>query len=465
MTDKQKVLIIEDDPSFAKTLEVFLTKIGYDVSSAARAESGLKEASHFLPQLILLDYRLPDARGDEILQQLRQIASRPAIILMTGFTDIRTAVKVMKMGAYDYITKPVNPDELKLLLAEALKLAYDAGSGGRSEPGSKAKPARQAVEKNKYVIGNSVQSGLLHQHIKLVAPTQMAVLILGESGTGKEYVAKAIHDQSARSSAPFIAVDCGALSEELALSELFGHIKGSFTGAIADKKGQFIAATGGTLFLDEVGNLSYEVQMKLLRALQELVIQPLGSNDFLKTDVRIITATNENLLDRVRDGDFREDLYHRINEFKIQVPALVERKDDFWEFVDFFRANANEELGRTVTEFSPEVSAIFEAYSWPGNLRELRNVLRRSILLTIESDRVGIDTLPDEMKAPKAQAGKPGALSANPYDLKANKEHSEREMIIKTLKEARYNKSKAARILNIDRKTLYLKITKYGIDA
>lgn len=459
----EKILVIEDDPTFVKTLEVYLSKLGYEVFSTSRAADGVKKGQEVQPALILLDYRLPDGTGLDILPSLTQLESKPQVILMTGFSDIRTAVRAMKLGAFDYITKPVNPDELKLLIEKA---------ASKKKPGPTVPQSHENTEKvskttkseaiQGFVQGSSIQSKTLHEHINLVAPTDMTVLILGESGTGKEYVARSIHRNSHRSKGPFVAVDCGALSEELAISELFGHVKGAFTGAHANKDGQFVAAKGGTLFLDEVGNLSYEVQVKLLRALQERIIQPLGSNKEILTDVRIITATNENLLDTVRDGEFREDLYHRINEFKIQVPALIERKDDFWEFANFFRKNANADLNRDVETFSPEVEKIFESYSWPGNLRELRNVIRRAVLLSMDSKTIEGMTLPPEMKHISESKT---IQSSGPYDLKAQKEVSEREMIIKTLEEVRYNKSKAARMLNIDRKTLYLKISKYDIDA
>jgi len=456
-----KVLVIEDDLTFVKTLEAYLGKLGYEVHSATRGVDGLSKAVNIKPQLVLLDYRLPDANGLEVLADLKKADFTTQVILMTGFSDIRTAVKAMKMGAFDYITKPVNPDELKLLIEKVFKL-YTEDSGKSSQANPTEKKQRAAAPIQEFVKGNSIQSKTLHQHIDLVAPTQMSVLVLGESGTGKEYVARRIHAQSKRSKGKFVAVDCGALSEELAISELFGHVKGAFTGAHANKQGQFVEAKGGTLFLDEVGNLSYEVQVKLLRALQERIIQPLGSNQEIEVDVRIITATNENLLNQVRDGGFREDLYHRINEFKIQVPALIERKDDFWEFTEFFKENANAELDRHVEDFDTEVKSIFAAYSWPGNLRELRNVIRRAVLLSHDSDTVSAAALPPEMKE---SADGYTIYGSSPYDLKAQKQNSEREMIIKTLEEAKYNKSKAARLLNIDRKTLYLKISKYDIDA
>ncbi len=297
----------------------------------------------------------------------------------------------------------------------------------------------------------------------------MSVIIEGESGTGKEYVARTTHQLSERANKTFIAVDCGALSKDLAASELSGHVKGAFTGAVQDKTGQFEAADGGTLFLDEVGNLSYEVQVKLLRAIQERVIQPLGSNKEIRVDVRIITATNDDLSESVKQGHFREDLYHRLNEFKLHVPPLRERENDLMEFLDFFREASNQELGRHVHGFDPEVMEIFKTYDWPGNLRELRNVVKRAVLLTQE-EMVTLQALPSEMivaaRNPVARmAAATSAQGATPiYDLKALQETQEKEMIMKTLQEVRYNKSKAARILNIDRKTLYLKMEKYGIE-
>jgi two-component system response regulator HydG len=292
----------------------------------------------------------------------------------------------------------------------------------------------------------------------------MSVIIEGESGTGKENVARTIHKLSARSKAPFVAVDCGAISKELAASELFGHVKGSFTGAVQDKVGQFVEAHKGTLFLDEVGNLSYEVQIKLLRAIQERVIQPVGSNKEIKVDVRILTATNDDLADSVKKGAFREDLYHRINEFKLKVPAVRERGEDLEEFLDFFRELANRELNKDITGFDAQVMEIFKKYDWPGNLREMKNVIKRAVLLSSDGI-IKINALPTEMLETVKNPQPKVSLDAPPiYDLKALQETQEKEMIIKTLHEVRFNKSKAARILNIDRKTLYLKIEKYGIE-
>ena len=447
------ILLIEDDLTFSRILEGFLTKQGFKVRIAHKGMEGLQLFLAKPFELVLLDYRLPDMTGMDVLIEIKKSSTTTQVIIMTSFSDIRTAVKAMQVGAFEYITKPVNPDELLMIVQQALK--KDKETTVSRTP--KLIPEKQFVE------GNSDVAKQLYEYIRLVAPTDMSVIIEGESGTGKENVAQRIHMLSARSKARFVAVDCGALSKELAASELFGHVRGAFTGAIQDKIGQFEEAHHGTLFLDEVGNLSYEVQIKLLRAIQERVIQPVGGNKEIKIDVRILTATNDDLFESVKKGQFREDLYHRLNEFRLKVPSVRERYHDLDEFLTFFRESANHELERNVTGFDKEVLEIFRSYDWPGNLREMKNVVKRAVLLTSEG-LIGVKALSsemlDELRNPSHKSS-----SANPvYDLKALQESKEKEMIIKTLKEVRYNKSKAARILNIDRKTLYLKIEKYGIE-
>lgn len=445
----ERILLIEDDQTFSRMVSTFLSKLGYSVVATVTGKEGISCLKKDTYELVLLDYRLPDANGMDLLKLIKTDQPTVPVIIMTSFSDLRTAVKCIKAGAFEYITKPVNPDELQLLIQQA--------TTKRNSPPPK-------VERNKTISfyeGNSTVSKQLYEFVKLVAPTEMSVIVEGESGTGKENVANTIHQLSKRSSGPFIALDCGALSKELAASELFGHIKGSFTGAVTNKIGQFENAQGGTLFLDEVGNLSYEVQVKLLRAIQERVIQPIGSNKETKIDVRIITATNENLVNSSKNGEFREDLFHRLNEFKIQVPALRERGDDVIGFAEFFRVKANEELGKAITSFSEEVLNFFKSYSWPGNLRELKNCIRRSVLLSTQT-QIGMETIPMEMV--EAVSVKEEEMNDDSYDLKAFQEKNEKEKIIQILKEVKYNKSKAARMLNIDRKTLYLKIEKYRIE-
>lgn len=437
--------------TFSRILEGFLTKHGFRITVHHSGKDGLRSFSSKPASLVLLDYRLPDMTGMDILVEIKKSSPDVPVIIMTSFSDIRTAVKAIKVGAFEYITKPVNPDELLMVVRQALKNEKAAAVPSKKLPAG----SRQFVE------GSSPASKQLQDYIRLVAPTNMSVIIQGESGTGKENVARMIHLLSNRAKGPFVAVDCGALSKDLAASELFGHVKGAFTGAVQDKNGQFLEANGGTLFLDEVGNLSYEVQIKLLRAIQERIIQPIGSNKEIRVDVRIITATNDDLSESVRKGQFREDLYHRLNEFMLRVPSLRERLQDFDEFLDFFRQASNQELGRNVQKFDDQVMNVLKAYDWPGNLRELRNVVKRSVLLT-QGELIYLETLPTEMiSAVRNPAPK---ISAPIYDLKVLQESQEREMIIKTLQEVRYNKSKAARILNIDRKTLYLKMEKYQIE-
>jgi len=446
------ILVIEDDLTFSRILEGFLNKQGFKVRVAHKGSEGLQLFQTKAFDLVLLDYRLPDLTGMDVLIEIKRTSPATQVIIMTSFSDIRTAVKAMQVGAFEYITKPVNPDELLMIVQQALKKGHSNGTSA----------APKTIQK-KFVEGSSAEAKQLYNYVKLVAPTDMSVIIEGESGTGKENVAQTIHSLSPRAKAKFVAVDCGALSQELAASELFGHVRGAFTGAVQDKVGQFEEAHKGTLFLDEVGNLSYEIQVKLLRAIQERIIQPVGSNKEIKIDVRIITATNDDLFEGVRKGNFREDLYHRLNEFRLKVPPVRARFDDLKEFMNFFRESANSELERNVTGFDKEVVEIFESYDWPGNLREMKNIVKRAVLLTHEGS-ISTVALPVEMLEAIRNPSNKSVSSAPVYDLKALQESQEKEMILKTLKEVRYNKSKAARILNIDRKTLYLKIEKYGIE-
>lgn len=446
----KNILIVEDDSTFAQLLEGFLSKHNFKTTLANSVKSGWLHLEKSSFDLSLLDYRLPDGVGLDLLLKMRQQNIQTPAIIMTSFNDVRTAVNAMRSGAFDYITKPVNPDELLMIINNALE-------------------KKQAREKTReetldFIKGESPESEKLYKYVDLVAPTDMSVLINGESGTGKEHIAKTIHLKSKRKDKPFIAIDCGALSKELAASELFGHVKGAFTGALTDKKGQFEMANGGTLFLDEVGNLSYDVQVKLLRTLQEKTIQPVGSTKQLKVDVRIITATNDDLNDSVKNENFREDLYHRINEFKILMPPLRNRGKDLELFIDHFVKQSNQELGRNVKRLAPETKTLLLKYDWPGNLRELKNVIKRMVLLTPD-ETAEINALPEEMidmvnnNEPSIQ--KSGTVTTG---LKEINEVNEKALIIETLEKVRHNKSKAAKILNIDRKTLYSKMDKYGIE-
>ncbi len=440
-----KLLIIEDDLTFSQILEGFLIKHGHEVQVTHEVKKSLLLLDQQIFDLLLIDYRLPDGTGLDILSHLREKGLHQPVIIMTSFNDVRTAVRSIQLGAFDYITKPVNPDELLMIISNAL---------GKKEQNIPQK----SIEHADAIKGKSAIADKLYEHINLVAPTDMSVIIQGESGTGKEYAARTLHTQSKRNDKPFTAVDCGALSKELAASELFGHAKGAFTGAVNDKKGQFEVANGGTLFLDEVGNLSYEVQVKLLRALQERTIQPIGSIKTIKVDVRIITATNDDLKASVTNGTFREDLYHRLNEFKIQLPALRDRGKDLELFISHFIRLSNAELQRNVLGMSQQAKELLLQYDWPGNLRELKNVIKRMVLLT-PGETAEVDSLPEEMIIAIKQSPRPSGS-----DLKAINEVTEKAIILETLVKVKYNKSKAAKLLNIDRKTLYSKMERYEIE-
>ncbi|WP_320020334.1 sigma-54 dependent transcriptional regulator [Labilibaculum manganireducens] len=448
----KKILIIDDDPTICLMLQGLLKRKNFDADTVFSAGEALKKLEINQFDLVLSDFRLPDFDGLELLQKIKSMHPHVPVIIMTSYADIRTAVSAIKMGAFEYVTKPLNPDEILLLINSALAKSEEP----KSSKNSQEKKNKEELE---FVSGNSPNSLQIDQYIKLVAPTDMSVIIEGESGTGKEIAARRIHFDSKRKKKAFVAVDCGALSTDLAGSELFGHIKGSFTGAINDKEGQFESAQGGTLFLDEIGNLSYEIQMKLLRALQERKVRRIGSNKDIDVDVRIVVATNEDLSVAVNNGDFREDLYHRLNEFKITVPALRNRIEDIELFSNYFLELSNNELNKEITGFSSEVLEKFKSYSWPGNLRELRNVIRRSVLLSPEK-KVELTSLPHEILNDNVN----NSFIVEGSNLKLIQAANEKELIVSTLRKVNYNKSKAARMLNIDRKTLYNKIKQYGID-
>lgn len=446
-----KILVIDDDTAFCMMLKTFLQKKGFEVTNAFNANEAEACIKNQKFDVVLTDIRLPDSDGLSILKLVKEISFETQVILMTGYTDIKTAVNAMKIGAYDYVGKPINPDEILHTIEQALKKKSE-----KAEPVShqkeKTSPKKPSNNSPSFVKGISSHSDQLHEYISLVAQTNMSVLIIGDSGTGKEYIAHSIHMQSKRADKPFIAVDCGAIPKELASSEFFGHLKGSFTGAVTDKTGHFEAANGGTIFLDEVGNLSYEVQIQLLRALQERKVKPIGSNNEIKVDIRVIAATNEDLSEAVKKGDFREDLYHRLNEFSIQAPRLSERKHDIMIFANHFLASANEDLEKDIQGFDKEVSDLFMNYDWPGNLREMKNTIKRSVLLT-KSDVISIAVLPQEM-----------LIENKSEEVPAYSKQNEESAIRSALERANFNKSKAAKLLDIDRKTLYNKLKLYNID-
>lgn len=446
-----KILIIEDDTAFCQMLQKFLTKHGHEIVTsytASDAKTNLKSTDF---DLVITDLRLPDYDGIQLLSDIKEINTKTPVIVMTGYAEVGTAVAAMKKGAADYISKPFTPDEILMIISNALQAKVVTLGRKFTKVEQVTVPT---IQGNGAIKGTSEASKKLNEYIQLVAPTNMSVLITGESGTGKEVTARAIHENSKRKQFGFVAVDCGAIPKELATSEFFGHVKGSFTGAIDDKMGHFEAANKGTLFLDEIGNLTYENQVQLLRALQERKIKRIGSSTEIAVDVRIITATNEDLLDAVEKGNFREDLYHRLNEFSIEIPSLEERFEDLLLFADHFLDKANKSLDKEVLGFSPEVLEIFKGYHWPGNLRELQNIIKRAVLLTV-GDFVEKEVLPKEV----TQTERPQSASED-----FSKDAYEKDQIIKALKKTNFNKSEAAKLLQVTRKTLYNKINHYNLD-
>lgn len=494
----QKILVIDDDRDMCLLLKRFLSKHGFEVIEANTAKKAyeLLETPDF--DLVLCDFRLDGTDGKSMLVKIKEKYPHVPVIIITGYSDIKIAVEVMKLGAYDYITKPLFPDEIILTIRKALNDAQRKSQPAASEDGmvysppvredgDRSEPQTQpaVTVSGQYIFGDSPAFRQILQQIQLVGPTNYSVIIYGESGSGKEAIAQEIHKKSKRHNKPFIAIDCGALSKELAGSELFGHEKGAFTGALNQKIGSFELANGGTIFLDEIANLSYDIQISLLRVVQERRMRRVGGTKDIELDVRIIIASNEPLWEASKRGKFREDLFHRFNEFSMTIPPLRERKEDIMVFARHFLNLTNDELNKKVRGFTPEVEEIFKNYIWYGNLRELKNVVKRSTLLT-DGEYVEVRSLPFEIsnfsklnfestpepQQPQAfQAAGPQTILpvSNPSSrtildettLKAASIDAEYEMIIEALKQANFNKSKAAKLLNIDRKTLYNKMKQY----
>ena len=436
------ILIVEDDITFSLMLTTWLGKKGFVVRSSSSVSDAKRRLGEEAFDLVISDLRLPDSDGIDLLKWLKNTHPSLPLIMMTSYAEIQTAVQAMKLGAADYIAKPLNPDEL---LGKIKELVYVEEKAPARVPVSSAPDL--------YIEGQSQAARQLYEHVRLVAPTDMSVLVTGASGTGKEYIARRIHEQSNRSKAPFVAVDCGAIPKELAASEFFGHVKGSFTGAIENKTGAFVAAQGGTIFFDEIGNLTYEVQVQLLRALQERKVKPIGSNQEIAINVRLISATNENLRQAIEKGDFREDLYHRINEFTIRIPDLKEQKEDLLLFANHFLDLANSELQKDIIGFDNDTMQLFQSYSWPGNLRQMKNVIKYATLLAT-GRYITRKELPEELTE---------NLSSHTNIQLKNVEH-ERDLIRKALQECGNNKTRAAQLLGIDRKTLYNKLKIYQLD-
>lgn len=458
----ENILIIDDESDICLLLEKFLSKKGYHTHSEESGEEGIEWLKKNDTDLVICDFKLPDYNGIDILQKIKILSPKIQVIIITGYSDVKIAVEALKKGAFEYVTKPLFPDEILATVKNALENAPGV------EETSKGKKKETKTESVKFISGPSKQSETVQKHIDLIAPTDMSVIILGETGTGKEYVARSIHHKSKRAGNKFVAIDCGAIPKDLAGSELFGHLKGAFTGAINDKKGCFEQANNGTLFLDEIGNLTYANQVQLLRVLQERVVKPVGGNKEIPVDVRVIVATNENLKDSIEDGEFREDIYHRLNEFKIELSPLRERPDDIETFSKFFLQSANAQLDKSIEGFTDAAMQILKSYVWHGNLRELKNVIKRAVLLCQDS-KVDVDHLPMEIReiqyADNQSIVDVSFNNGIPMSLKAVAEQAEKVAIIEVLKRTNNNKTETARLLDVDRKTLYNKLKAYQIDA
>jgi len=469
----KRALIIDDDIDLCLLLSRFLNKNGFETSSAHSGAKGIAAYDPANFDVVISDYRLDDMDGIKLIKGLKAKDPHVRILVITGYSDIKTAVEVIKLGAFDYITKPLIPDEVLSILNNLLNRSEEKTAGQPAETGTnqKKKPSSD------FYKGKSAASVFLHEQANIVAGTNYSVLLYGESGTGKEVIASLIHNLSERSHKPFVALDCGTLSRELAGSELFGHVKGSFTGAIQDKEGHFELAEGGTLFLDEVGNLSAGVQAALLRVIQERKFKRVGGNKETPTDVRIIVASNENLNEAYRKGKFREDLYHRLNEFSIHLPPLRERREDIIPLAEFFLERSNEETRKNISGFNEDVLNIFHEYSWPGNLREFRNVVRRAVLLTPSDAKISVASLPQEIvhHMPAPHSASPFEQPMHQFEglapipdnfpnkdlLKGAASRAEFYTIMSVMQQVNFNKKKAAEVLKIDRKTLYNKLKSF----
>lgn len=428
------ILVVEDDRVYARVVANWLVKNGLEARYVLSVASAKEFIAGTEVGLVLSDYRLQDGNGVELLEWMKANGYRMPFLIMTGYGDIPGAVEAVKKGATDYLPKPVQTEKVLTTIAGLLR--------------EQEKPENRRA----YYRRTSPLAVKLQEQIRLVAPVDtLTVLIRGASGTGKENVAWHIHALSERADAPFIAVDCGALPKELAASELFGYVKGAFTGATENRTGMFAAADHGTLFLDEVGNLSQEVQMLLLRALQEKRYRPVGGKEEVKADIRLVAATNEDLKRAITEGRFREDLFHRLNEFPLYVPLLAECPEDIIPLAEFMLDIANRELGKDVKGFDRNTQRILKAYPWPGNIRELKGTVKRAALLAKDDWITSEDVdLPDKPK------------QADGYAL--NDERTERTTILKALETTGNDRKAAAKLLGISRSTLYLKLKKYRLD-
>jgi len=457
-TPRTRVLLVDDEPEICWILSRALGELGYEVVTAESVVTAVAAFESQAPEVVMLDLRLPDGDGLEVLRRIRELDEHAPVVMLTGHGTIESAVRAMKLGAFDYLIKPVHLEEVRVVIDKGLetrRLVAEVQTL-RAEMRQRASPDD--------LVGGSAAMDELRRFIAQVAPYDVTILIRGESGTGKELVAHAIHGQSKRRRGPFIPLDCAALPETLVESELFGHERGAFTGATQRRLGRFELAHGGTLFLDEIGNLPLSTQMKLLRVLEDRAITRLGGRGQIPIDVRIVAATHVNFEDALREGRFREDLYHRLNEFTIHVPPLRERAEDLGQLVEHFLGRIGEELGKPVTGVTAEALEALRAYPWPGNVRELRNALKRAAVLA--EGPVTLRDLPGEFRG-RPGALRPAAAGGTPTTLKdlvrQVVETAERDLIVRTLERTRWNRAQTARLLGINYKTLYNKLKEYAL--
>jgi two-component system nitrogen regulation response regulator NtrX len=446
------ILIVDDEPAIQSSLRGVLEDEGYRVTAVGSGTDALGVVAEDAPDVVFLDIWMPGMDGLETLAQLRRLRPDLTVVMISGHGTIDTAVKATRLGAYDFIEKPLSIEKVLLTLSRALehdRLAHENAT------------LRAELAERSQLIGSSAAIRVLREQIALAAPTNGRVLVHGENGSGKELVARAIHAQSARRDQPFVEVNCAAIPEELIESELFGHEKGAFTGALARRHGRFELAHGGTLFLDEIGDMSLKTQAKVLRALEEQAFERVGGKDTVKVDVRVIAASNRDLVMLIKDGSFREDLYYRLAVIPIDVPPLRTRKEDIPLLVDHFLALVSAENGKRPKTISGEALAYFLAYDWPGNVRELRNMVERLVIMS-PRDVIGPEDVPAPLR-PKDDGVAPGG--AHERSLKEARDQFERAYIVAELRAHDWNITRTAERLGIERSHLYRKIKTYGISA
>lgn len=459
MPQTPQILLIDDEQESCKALSLLLNRAGYSVESCLSGEKALELLRKQSFELIISDLFLPGVSGIDILKQVKEDSPQTCVILITGNASAETAVEAMKEGAFDYISKPFNFERLKLQVAKALE---------KSQLVSENQYLRQQLHR-KYkfdnIIGTSQAMQQVFARMEKIVNTDSTVLILGASGTGKELVAKAIHFNSARKDKPFIAINCGAIPADLLESELFGHTKGSFTSAVSDKPGKFELANGGTIFLDEIGNMPLQLQMKLLRVLQEHEFERVGSSKKIRLDVRLISATNADLAEQVKARQFREDLYYRLNVIPITLPPLKERRGDIALLAKFFLAKICQEMQRPLMTLTPDAFKAIEAYEWPGNVREMENVIERTVALT-DGETISCNDLPPDINLASCEKPSPTPqLTEAGVDMNRIIADIERDMINQALTLGNGVKAKAAALLGINRTTLVEKIKRLKMEA